>query len=174
MWREEITGPADELRDRLADAIRTAACDGNYGSSEADRVRQHVQVGVRHDGVVVEADGRPDVIATVVVDALRGRDVVSPPADRTAFCDRITEAIGPARVLGLLDADLVGEPGRERVGEWIAWISKTMAALPPPKPTDRAAVLDEPVGRPEPDEASTLPECPSTEATSGPSPSPTY
>ena len=59
-----------------------------------------------------------------------------PATDRTAL---IADAIGPTMLLGLQDAELFDEPGRERIRDWIKWISETVAALP----ADRAAVLRE-------------------------------
>ena len=59
-----------------------------------------------------------------------------PATDRTAL---IADAIGPTMLLGLQDAELFDEPGRERIRDWIKWISETVAALP----ADRTAVLQE-------------------------------
>lgn len=50
-----------------------------------------------------------------------------PPTDRAAV---IANAIGPTMLIGLQDAELVGEPGRKRIEAWITWISETAAALP--------------------------------------------
>jgi hypothetical protein len=57
----------------------------------------------------------------------------------------IADAIGPTMLLGLQDAELFDEPGRERIREWVKWISETVAALPAvlPATADRAAVLRE-------------------------------
>jgi len=57
----------------------------------------------------------------------------------------IADAIGSTMLLGLQDAELFDEPGRERIREWVKWISETVAALPAvlPAPVDRAAVLRE-------------------------------
>lgn len=42
----------------------------------------------------------------------------------------VAEAIGPVMLIGLQDAELFDQPGTERIGEWIKWISETVAALP--------------------------------------------
>ncbi|MEV8544566.1 hypothetical protein [Streptomyces sp. NPDC051572] len=50
-----------------------------------------------------------------------------PPTGRAAV---VANAIGPTMLFGLQDAELVGEPGRQRIEDWIKWISETVAALP--------------------------------------------
>ncbi len=49
------------------------------------------------------------------------------PADWAAT---IADVIGPIMLVGLQDAELVGEPGAERIRDWGKWISETVAALP--------------------------------------------
>jgi hypothetical protein len=41
----------------------------------------------------------------------------------------IAQAIGPTMLFGLQDAELFDEPGKQRVQEWVDWISKTVAVL---------------------------------------------
>jgi len=59
-----------------------------------------------------------------------------PPADRVKA---IADVIGPVMLLGLQDAELVDEPGRERIRDWVKWISETIAALPPAEPASEPA-----------------------------------
>ncbi|MEU1302814.1 hypothetical protein [Streptomyces shenzhenensis] len=49
---------------------------------------------------------------------------------RDHIADAIADAIGPTMLLGLQDAELDGEGGAQRIREWVAWISQTVAALP--------------------------------------------
>ncbi len=73
--------------------------------------------------------------------------VVVPAADRVKA---IADAIGPNMLFGLQGAELFGEPGQERIRDWIKWISETVAALPAtalPAPADRATVLREAADR---------------------------
>ncbi|GFE20091.1 hypothetical protein [Streptomyces nigrescens] len=47
---------------------------------------------------------------------------------------RIDDAIRPVMLLGLQDAELHNTAGAERIGEWVDWISKTVAELVQPEP----------------------------------------
>ena len=44
----------------------------------------------------------------------------------------IAAAVGPVMRIGLQDAELAGAGGRQRIEEWIKWISETAAGLPLP------------------------------------------
>jgi len=55
------------LRDRIADAIRAAACTGDCGLPEEECARTHVQPGVWHHGVLAEVEGTPEAIADAVL-----------------------------------------------------------------------------------------------------------
>jgi hypothetical protein len=116
--------------------------DQHERREERDRLRAVVaRIGQMADAWEQQL---PEVIRTpAVVSALRAAlepaaasAVRVPATDRTAL---IADAIGPTMLLGLQDAELFDEPGRERIRDWIKWISETVAALP----TDRTAVLRE-------------------------------
>ncbi|MGW6912519.1 hypothetical protein ACWGB8_01655 [Kitasatospora sp. NPDC054939] len=42
---------------------------------------------------------------------------------------RIDAAIRPTMLIGLQDAELYDEPGRERIGEWADWITNAVLAV---------------------------------------------
>jgi hypothetical protein len=47
----------------------------------------------------------------------------------TAWQQTIADAIGPNMLFGLQDAKLHDGPGRQRIQEWVDWISETVAVL---------------------------------------------
>jgi hypothetical protein len=51
----------------LADAIRTAACDGDCGKAEEECAREHIQPIVLHHDRIAEVSGSPDMFADVVL-----------------------------------------------------------------------------------------------------------
>jgi len=60
--------------------------------------------------------------------------------------ERIDSAIRPAMLIGLQDAELYDEPGRERIGEWADSITTWVLAVVQPE-LDRIPVLEERVSR---------------------------
>lgn len=46
--------------------------------------------------------------------------------------DRIEAKVRPAMLLGLQDAELYGEPGAQRIGEWVDWIADTLTEADTP------------------------------------------
>ncbi|MEV4975586.1 hypothetical protein [Streptomyces scopuliridis] len=68
----ELYPPADRaaLRDRMAEALRGAACEGGCGDTEEECVRRRVQPCVWHHGVLAEVLGTPEVIADAVLAVL--------------------------------------------------------------------------------------------------------
>ncbi|MEU6237387.1 hypothetical protein [Kitasatospora sp. NPDC047058] len=58
-----------------------------------------------------------------------------PPA---SLAERIDAAIRPAMLIGLQDAELYDEPGRERIGEWADFITSWVLAVVQPE-LDRLA-----------------------------------
>jgi hypothetical protein len=65
-----VNGPAG-LRDRLANALRANACNGDCGSTEEACARKRIQPCVWEHGVLTEVLGTPEVIADVALAALR-------------------------------------------------------------------------------------------------------
>lgn len=74
------TPPDAELRQRIADAVRAAACTGDCDSTEEECARQRIQPVVWHWGVLAEVSATPDQIADALLplvaaeraDAVRG------------------------------------------------------------------------------------------------------
>jgi hypothetical protein len=65
-----VNGPAG-LRDRLANALRANACNGDCGSTEEACARKRIQPCVWEHGVLTEVLGTPEVIADVALAELR-------------------------------------------------------------------------------------------------------
>jgi len=59
-----------ELHDRLAAAIRDAACPGNCGLDEADCTRRNIQPEVWHHGVLADVSGAPEMFARTALTVL--------------------------------------------------------------------------------------------------------
>lgn len=66
------------MSDRIAAAIRDAACPGNCGKTEEECARERIQPFVWHHGRLAVVEGAPEMFA----DAVLG--VLPPPADRSA------------------------------------------------------------------------------------------
>ncbi|MEV4975568.1 hypothetical protein [Streptomyces scopuliridis] len=64
------------LRDRMAEALRGAACEGGCGDTEEECVRRRVQPCVWHHGVLAEVLGTPEVIADAVLAVLPEPDTL--------------------------------------------------------------------------------------------------
>jgi hypothetical protein len=56
--------------------------------------------------------------------------------------DRIDTVIRPTMLIGLQDAELHDEPGRERIGEWADWITGAVLAVVQPELDARDAEID--------------------------------
>ncbi|MFJ3793827.1 hypothetical protein [Kitasatospora sp. NPDC090091] len=66
-----------------------------------------------------------------------------PPA---SLAERIDAAIRPSMLIGLQDAELYDEPGRERIGEWADSITAWVLAVVQPE-LDRIPILEDRVSR---------------------------
>jgi hypothetical protein len=64
--REPAT-EATELRNRLANAIRQAACDGSCGQTEEECSRERIQPFVWHHGRLAVVEGSPEMFASAVL-----------------------------------------------------------------------------------------------------------
>lgn len=49
--------------------------------------------------------------------------------EATAWQQKVSDAIGPVMLLGLQDAELHDGPGRQRIQDWVGWISKTVVGV---------------------------------------------
>lgn len=85
----------DDLRQRIADTIRNAACPGDCGQTEEECREQRLQPVVWHHGMLAEVDGTPEQIADALLplvtaeraNALReGADLID--ADNDCRCDQ--------------------------------------------------------------------------------------
>lgn len=67
---ERTPSQRPDLHAQLADAIRTAACDGDCGKAEDECARQHIQPVVSHHGRLAEVSGSPEQFADVALTLL--------------------------------------------------------------------------------------------------------
>lgn len=125
---------ADQLRDRIAAALRVAAkdCDGTCGLAETDCFEEHpIQVSVIHFDQIAGVYGYIDALAAVAATA------VQPEVDRLqAEIDRRDAAIGQIRgtcVLLYCDPDEDNNPIPARAGRDGRRDPRT-ARLPPRQP----------------------------------------
>jgi DNA-directed RNA polymerase subunit RPC12/RpoP len=63
--------PDQTLRDRIAEAIRAAACTGDCGDSEEECFSKRIQAAAWHHGVLAEVLGNPETIADAVMPVLQ-------------------------------------------------------------------------------------------------------
>lgn len=83
-----MTEPAATLRDRIAAAIRDAACPGNCGKTEEECAKERIQPFVWHHGRLAVVEGAPEMFADAVL------AVLPPPADWAAeLAKHVTRAI---------------------------------------------------------------------------------
>jgi hypothetical protein len=73
---DQTATKATELRDRLADAIRKAACDGRCNQTEEECARERIQPFAWHHGKLAVVEGSPEMFADAVL------EVVHPEVDR--------------------------------------------------------------------------------------------
>lgn len=66
------------LRDRIAEAVRDAACNGDCGKTEEECAKERIQPFVWHHGRLAVIEGTPEQIAAAVL------AVLPTPADRAA------------------------------------------------------------------------------------------
>lgn len=64
------TDPTAALRDRIADAIRAAACPGDCGKTEEDCAKERIQPFVWHHGKLAGVEGSPEQFADAVLAVL--------------------------------------------------------------------------------------------------------
>ncbi|MBE4761706.1 ParB N-terminal domain-containing protein [Streptomyces caniscabiei] len=134
------------LPERIAAAIRRAACDGDCEETEEWCARTRIQPSVWHHGVLAEVSGPVDVFAGVAASA------VVPAADRAALRDRIAEELAARFTSGAEHTQGMrvafegpdGWPATRMVTPFEA-AEAVLAVLP--APADRAAVLREVIER---------------------------
>lgn len=69
------------LRERIAEAIRAAACPGGCGKTEEECARERIQPFVWHHGRLAVVEGAPEMFADAVL------AVLPPPADRATVAE---------------------------------------------------------------------------------------
>lgn len=83
--------------------------------------------GFAKAGHTTEALEHAAAIERLIAAYRRATGAVKPQTERV---QAVIDAIGPTMLLGLQDAELFDEPGRERIQEWVRWIAETVAVLP--------------------------------------------
>lgn len=91
MPEPDTTPPAD-LRQRIADTIRAAACPGDCGQTEEECTATRIQPVVWHHGVLAAIEATPEQIADALL-PLVAAEVRAAAADlRTDHPDMTTDA----------------------------------------------------------------------------------
>jgi hypothetical protein len=128
---DQIDDAPVEDSDHTDDSSNGAPAD--HGEHAGPARELHAATGDRPATLDRLLDYVADNLPANVVEVLAA---TPPPTGREAV---IANAIGPTMLFGLQDAELVGEPGRQRIEDWIKWISETVAALPlAPQPSVEA------------------------------------
>ncbi|WP_371624077.1 hypothetical protein OG245_15300 [Streptomyces sp. NBC_01116] len=157
--------PADQLRDRMAETLRRAACTGGCDSTETECAASRMQPVVYTHGVLTEVWGTPEVIADAVLTVLPApalavaRQLLGTTETEGTAAEEADEEREPVQLRWGLDDVMHGDddtttillsgPGREPY--WVELDPERTAALrdalagpaAPPAPADRAAVLRE-------------------------------
>ena len=109
---DQTATQATELRDKLADAVRKAACDGSCNQTEEECARERIQPFAWHHGRLVVVEGSPEMFADAVLPVIRRLQAENAAArkfadDMSGFCsphgvaadyaDRLVEAMDRAK-----------------------------------------------------------------------------
>ncbi|MCL7377441.1 hypothetical protein [Streptomyces sp. 35G-GA-8] len=106
--------PADRaaLHERIADAIRDAACPGDCDKTEAECTKERIQPFVWHHGRLTVVEGEPEMFADAVLAVLP-----EPATDRPGKDNGLSELLAAAKALQLdRDAASSGESSDYRRG----------------------------------------------------------
>jgi hypothetical protein len=103
---------ATDLRDRLADVIRQAACDGNCQQTEEECREQRIQPYIWHYGKLTVVEGSPEQFAAAVLPVVQRleaevaaarkyaeelREFCSPHGVSVHYAEQLVEAMNRAK-----------------------------------------------------------------------------